>query len=248
MSIKLKYIEKKNLESGKHISSHIHSCVEVIMFLNANGKIKINGKNHTVKTGDIAVINPDISHSEQYLCNSKAVYLGIELADEQVSLKEGIFNNINGFESLHNIVEMIYTEHKNQEAGYKLIISSKLMEFIVFFGRRINHKSKPDKSIERCADYFRDNFAVQINIKDVVESHGFDYERFRKDFKIKYGLAPKQYIVEMRLNYAYNMICNGGMSCTDVAMYCGFSDGSQFSKMFKKRYGITPDKLRLKTI
>ncbi len=246
MGTKLKFVGKRSIEAGKQLSSHVHSCVEIIMYLNADGKIKINGKNHAIKSGNIAFVSANSQHGEHHNEKCKAIYFGFETDDINIA-KEGVYTNVTGFETLQNIAERIYTEFNNQDEEYELIAAAKIVEFIVLFGRHISNASKPDRSLDHCADHFRQNFASQINIKEVVEGYGFDYERFRKEFKQKYGLAPKQYIIELRLNHAYNMICNGGVSCTDVAMYCGFSDGSQFSKMFKKRYGITPDKVRPRT-
>lgn len=246
MSTKLKFIGVNNFESEKNVPIHIHSCPEIVIYIDADGQTEINGKVSHIKSGSVAVINASSPHSEHHLKKCKLIYFGLESDDGLPLPAEGVYHKVAIFEKLQNIAERICKEVKNQEMGHELIASARLVEFVVLFGRSVEKEKESDKTLDYCADYFRENYALQINVKEVAEAYGFDYERFRKEFKDSFHVAPKQFIVEQRLNHAYSMLCDGELSCTDVAMYCGFSDGSQFSKMFKKRYGVSPDKLKLK--
>lgn len=246
ISARLKFIGTNNFDAGKTVSLHIHSCSEIVLYIGANGKTEINGKTFNIKNGDIAVINPLSPHSEQHLEKCRLIYFGIESDDGMPLPDEGVYSKVAGFERLQNIAERICTEVKNQDIAHELMASALIVEFVVLFERNLHKSATSDRSLEYCADFFRENYALQLNIREIAESYGFDYEQFRKDFKQEFGVAPKQFIVEQRLNNAYTMLFEGGYSCTDVAMFCGFSDGSQFSKMFKKRYGVSPAKLNIK--
>ena len=58
------------------------------------------------------------------------------------------------------------------------------------------------------------------------------------------GISPQRYIVSMRLNAARNMLSAGKTDIEQIARRCGFADRYQFSKAFKKHYGIPPGKYR----
>lgn len=240
----LVFAGKKNFQENMKVSTHIHSCPEIVLYVSCNGKTMIGDTEYDIKSGDIAVISANSPHNETHYDKSKLFYFGFEFNNELLPLTEGVYSKINGIERLSHIVERIYNEVRNQDIGHEQMISALLTEFIVLFGRGIRPTRLSDRSLEYLANYFKENYAQQMNMIELVENYGFDYERFRKEFKEQYGLAPKQFVVEQRLINAYSMLSEMSISCTDVAMLCGFSDSSQFSKMFKKRYGFSPEKMR----
>ena len=54
------------------------------------------------------------------------------------------------------------------------------------------------------------------------------------------GLSPVEFIRNIRLKKAYEMLGKGEKSITDIAFACGFSTLRYFSKCFKEEFGITP--------
>jgi AraC-like DNA-binding protein len=64
-------------------------------------------------------------------------------------------------------------------------------------------------------------------------------------FKLRYGVTIFHYIRELRLEQAKQMLLDyPSMSLEAVAMETNYYDGTRFVKVFKKKYGITPDNFR----
>ncbi len=61
-----------------------------------------------------------------------------------------------------------------------------------------------------------------------------------------YNMTPQEYIAEIRLNFAYNMIKFSNMDYESIAETVGYSSISHFYKKFRDRYQITPAELRKK--
>ena len=59
-----------------------------------------------------------------------------------------------------------------------------------------------------------------------------------------YNMTPQEYIAEIRLNFAYNMIKFSNMDYASIAETVGYSSISHFYKKFRDRYEITPAELR----
>ena len=57
------------------------------------------------------------------------------------------------------------------------------------------------------------------------------------------GLSPQTYLVTFRLKAALGRII-AGASVKTVAFDCGFSEPNYFTRLFRKRYGITPTEYR----
>lgn len=67
---------------------------------------------------------------------------------------------------------------------------------------------------------------------------------FARLFRATFGCAPYQYVQEQRLIRAKELLRRPGNKITAVALACGFNDHSQFSRAFRKRYGVTPSAFR----
>ncbi len=64
---------------------------------------------------------------------------------------------------------------------------------------------------------------------------------FRKIFQANYAMPPNQYILEKRLTHAITLIEIGEYnSISEVAASVGYQDPLYFSRVFKKKYGVSP--------
>ena len=65
-----------------------------------------------------------------------------------------------------------------------------------------------------------------------------------KIFKAETGDTPIRYLINIRLEKAKELLENGWEgSIQEVAMEVGYDDAYHFSKLFKKRYGVSPSKV-----
>lgn len=104
--------------------------------------------------------------------------------------------------------------HTDSEKGNLLLPAIRYIE---------NHFSAPDLT--------NATLAAQCNISEVY---------FRKLFTQKYAMTPKQYIIDIRINKAKQLLTDGILKINAVAEQCGFTNTYHFSRMFKERTGITP--------
>lgn len=63
---------------------------------------------------------------------------------------------------------------------------------------------------------------------------------FRKLFAAHYGVTPRQYILDLRMQKAKHLLTDTLLSVTEISETCGFSSIYHFCQTFKKRTGLTP--------
>ena len=68
---------------------------------------------------------------------------------------------------------------------------------------------------------------------------------FRKLFKEKYGVPPMQYLGQLRINQAKNLLHESDIPVGEIAKRCGFSNVFSFCRSFRKHTGRTPTAYRL---
>src|SRR5690606_40213174 len=59
-------------------------------------------------------------------------------------------------------------------------------------------------------------------------------------FKEVVGYTPIQYLHQLRINTAINLLKNTSMTIHEIAEYLGYYDQSYFNRMFKKWMGTNP--------
>ena len=84
------------------------------------------------------------------------------------------------------------------------------------------------------------NSTFQLNA--VIAETGYSASHFRKMFREEIGESPLNFLNQVRLDHAKEYIRqkNGVVSVKDVSAYCGFSDVYYFSRLFRKKEGISP--------
>ncbi len=95
--------------------------------------------------------------------------------------------------------------------------------------------------LDRAVTYIEKNLQDQsLSNSTVAEQVGISEVYLRKLFTAHCGMAPKQYILEVRLRKAKELLTNSPFSVTAIAEECGFSSVYHFCRVFKRRVGMTP--------
>ncbi|NOU87986.1 helix-turn-helix domain-containing protein [Paenibacillus sp. LMG 31460] len=102
----------------------------------------------------------------------------------------------------------------------------------------------PVHSFNWITSYFSNHLSEPISLEDMANRASLSISRFSFMFKQRYGISPHQYLINMRVNHAKELLANTELSLESIALYCGFADLHHFSKMFKKRTGSTPGEHR----
>ncbi|MBE6602248.1 MAG: helix-turn-helix transcriptional regulator [Ruminococcaceae bacterium] len=67
---------------------------------------------------------------------------------------------------------------------------------------------------------------------------------FRKLFTGEFGVSPKQYIIELRMERAKQLLCEGARGTAEISELCGFASPYHFCRLFKQHTGMTPSEYR----
>lgn len=81
-------------------------------------------------------------------------------------------------------------------------------------------------------------------VDDLVKEMAVSRSVFFKKLKTLTGLAPVEFIKEVRINKAIKLIESGEFSITQVAYMVGINDPRYFSKCFKQKIGMTPSEYK----
>ena len=95
--------------------------------------------------------------------------------------------------------------------------------------------------IKPAVDYIHENFLTEkISSEYLAAICGISYSYLKQLFLKKYNVSPTQYIIQLKMNYACDMLKTNLYNVSQIADACGFCDIYFFSSQFKKHLGITP--------
>ncbi len=147
-------------------------------------------------------------------------------------------------------LQALFREFMLKRSAYGCMAAARLTALLVQLGRRIQAcsveaaGSNLRKRLERPIAYIHNHYAEPISVKALAAMENLSESRFREMFKSAFGVSAKGYIINLRIDRAGDLLCSTDLSVAQIAEACGYEDELYFSRIFKKRIGVSPYRYR----
>ena len=95
--------------------------------------------------------------------------------------------------------------------------------------------------VRKVKDYIRALYMQEIRVEQIAERMNLDRRYLSRLFKEKTGQTMQEYLISVRMEAAKKQL-ERGASVAEASQLCGYDDVCNFSKMFKRLFGISPGK------
>jgi AraC family transcriptional regulator len=102
----------------------------------------------------------------------------------------------------------------------------------------------PPAVLRRAKEFLYAEMNRNPGLTELSAAVGMNVHHFSRLFKRSTGLAPHQYLGDMRLERAKRMLADGRAQIIEIAYEIGYANPSQFSAFFRKRTGLSPTEFR----
>ncbi|EDD2626771.1 helix-turn-helix domain-containing protein [Salmonella enterica] len=104
--------------------------------------------------------------------------------------------------------------------------------------------------ISRVLKQIEMKYTENLNVEQLAAEANMSMSAFHHNFKAVTSTSPLQYLKSYRLHKARMMMIHDGMKASAAAMRVGYESASQFSREFKRYFGVTPgeDAARMRTM
>ena len=106
---------------------------------------------------------------------------------------------------------------------------------------RMLREARPITDAKR---FIQQHYQEALRLEDVSSAVGFNATYFSAMFKKETGQNFMDYLTELRMNKAKELLCSDENSVQDVADQIGYRDLKYFSRLFKKTTGISPSEYK----
>lgn len=111
-------------------------------------------------------------------------------------------------------------------------------------GRTQTQKTKVFRRLMRVRQYVELNCAANLPVESLAKLASYSRAHFMTVFHAVFGETPHAHRLEQRLHFAAHMLGKEGLSVSQTTLAVGFEDRSSFSKLFRRRFGVTAKSMR----
>jgi AraC-like DNA-binding protein len=256
-----------------HPTFHSHPELELVFIIEGFGKRIIGNKVESFGPGDMVFIGPNLSHvwlsdpafyEEGSTLQSKVI---VVYFDPKTLIKA--FDAVREFQSIRDMIRQssrgirIFGETRDiiadklialsGKTGYEkvvgllgimnLIATSSDKYFIDDDKSDFHDDLRPDKLIE-VINYIKENLSKQISLSHVANIAGMTEQSFCRFFKKRTKKNYSQYLNDLRITRAKELLIQTDRSIGDIACLCGYNSDSHFCRIFKEHVGESPFKYK----
>ena len=265
----------KGIRDGKQAGGrddyHSHDFLEIAMVLAGKGRYRIDDKLYEVSEGDLLIFNPGTRHQAVIIegneTPSAEFFIGASdfhikgLARNCLPLpREGciLHTGMELRQRLLRVCSAMEAENVSYRKGRYYMMKSYLVQLLLLI---IREQYEPEEKhsgfslestnkkyvVEQIMNYFEDHYSEKISLDRIAENMYLSPFYVSKLFKSETGSTPIRHLIDIRLSKARELLENGWEgSIQEVAARVGYEDAYHFSKLFKKKYGLSPSQVRKK--
>lgn len=223
--------------------------------LQGKGELLIDEHTFELSEGDIFIIpagkvayykasndNPWVYSWVSFLGANSNIYVEQLLSSQE---EKYIIHNINCQKYKKLIFEIINIQGNTTSQYLK---SNSLFLYIIsllFEDTKFNEENWGKTSIADEIKFYIDmNYPKKIKIQDIARNFGIHPFYLTRVFKEKFNMSPKHYLLDLKLKKASRLLVTTDHPIYLIANSLGFEDQLAFSRLFKKKYSISPTEYR----
>ena len=98
------------------------------------------------------------------------------------------------------------------------------------------------KRLHYAKDFIDSCYMTDLSLEKIAETAHLNTAYFLRSFKYFFKVTPYQYIIHRRLDEAKKLLENSKVSVTEVCFSVGYYDLTSFIKLFRNKFGLSPEK------
>ena len=211
---------------------------------------KINDITHRLKKGAVVIFPPKFKFHywgappSKYLCAhftgsyAEDLLKDLGFPSEQPYAQDGEF--------LPKIVDLFdkMIEQSLTNAPFLKQSLACLLEEILLTIATSKARNSGYRTLKSSIKYIHANYTEKIEIPHLAKLEGLSNSRYIVVFSKEMGKTPREYILDLRLARACDLLLSTDMEINQVGASSGYKDQYFFSKIFKKHMGISPQEYR----
>lgn len=254
------------------VDLHWHDETELIYFKKGKFTIHINMKEYKVLAPAFVFISAGDIHSivGEEGCRESVIVFDLKmlsfeyfdgiqykiirpLLEGKIQFPQFVFTDDEIWKDTEKIYKKILQESKEKDIASFLRVKGYFYQLIALLYENKRFISSEDMeyvdiykvdNVKKVLSYIHNNYSSKITTEDLSSQVAMNPQYFCRYFKKLIGKTPTEYINDIRITKAAELLLNSNMKIIDIAISCGYDNISYFIKRFKKEKHISPSEYR----
>lgn len=212
------------------------------------------GKATVVQEGNMILFKPQEKQKYEFFksdlpvsCYIHFTGVGCEKVLNDIGFKDRRMINIGISKTILSIFEKMELESNLNRPFSNDLCAAYILEILSLAGRRNTYSGnevflKNKSRISAVCHFMYDNHAQNLSVEDCARQCNLSPSRFAHIFKEAIGKTPLEYINEIRISKAKELLSTLNYSISEISEMVGFPSQNYFARIFKKHTGISPKK------
>ncbi len=253
-------------------SSHNHKVWELVFFFDGIAKTQVNKKEYDATSGDVFLVGPPHLHEigilksphlHQDVYFQEEDFLSIisklpkNFQDEILSGSRLVHLKLSGesYLSVKSLCEHLFNfsvfdtslgQASTQE--FEKCLSLSILNYIIGL-YVVAYSSRHSQTPKWLLDFMNELQKPEVfsrRVTDIVALTNYSHSQVGTIFKNYKGVSLVDYLIEIRMNYARELLEATSKSVLTISEDCGYSSLSSFIKLFREKTGYSPLQYRKK--
>lgn len=210
---------------------------------------------YAARPGNVLLLEPGKHHFSREKCTPQMrnMFIHFKFSGEKSGQEAGELalakltdcsRNRNVLRYFQEIIEMYWSGSRNRDVKLAYLLKLLLLELSDIFEERDMPADILITAVIRRFYLTRERF---LSPAELALDYGLSQQTLSSRFKKATGQTIHQYQLNLKLGMAYDILpLNPGRGLRDIALSFGFYDEFQFSRLFKRKFGISPSQRRMR--
>ena len=229
-----------------------HDCASIIIPLTGCAHFIMDDRSYKLNTGNVLHVGPGKVLCKEILSETKYSYILIHyrlLNIEQEEFPFFISNYLMEVDNQKKILQCaleLADNFKSNDLYKKLKCKSLFLCLIVELIHTLKNNSQhhPTIDLEKIKSYIHQHYAESISINDIANNFGIKRRYLTTVFQRYLGTSPIEYLTACRIHKAQELLSFTEKQILEISKSVGYTDNLYFSRVFKKKTGMSPTEYR----
>lgn len=182
-----------------------------------------------------------------YLIRHSLITIRINIQEVIIVLSSLMMKYNGSMYELNREYADVFRQIWHVDSGEKIIELGTLLVEAVFDYIQSEKNGKKESLFMQIKRYIDDYYYEPITLNDMAKKYFMNVTYFSRKFKHEIGVNFNDYVRNIRLQKAAELLLNTDLKVYEIAQKVGFDNENYFMKKFREEYGITPSLYREKT-
>ena len=252
---------------------HWHEELEILVVETGTARVSVNGTDYIVKQGEGFFVNTEVLHGAwqegKEPCRLHSVVFHPRLVGGSVdsilwqkylepllsdSCRPCVYlSNVQGWEgAASRAIQKAWKICVSEGEGFEFEVREQLSRLIFLLVKNCPAiEKKPSEKTLRDGErakvmlqYIQEHYSGELTLTKIAESAAVSANECLRCFRSMIGCTPIQYVKQVRIQKAAELLLSTNRMISDIGAECGFQEMSYFAKTFRELKGCTPGEFR----